>query len=50
MFSIRSPLSGDVTQDIAPSIGGQLGLLNINTSMPPAPATRAWSSASSPEQ
>jgi hypothetical protein len=30
MFGIRSPLSGDVTQDIAPSIGGQLGLLNIN--------------------
>lgn len=30
MFGIRAPLSGDVTQDIAPSIGGQLGLLNIN--------------------
>jgi hypothetical protein len=30
MFGIRTPLSGDVTQDIAPSIGGQLGLLNIN--------------------
>jgi hypothetical protein len=30
MFGLRAPLSGDVTQDIAPSIGGQLGLLNIN--------------------
>ncbi|MBV9139520.1 MAG: hypothetical protein JO115_01105 [Pseudonocardiales bacterium] len=30
MFGIRTPLSGDVTQDIAPSIGGQLGLININ--------------------
>ncbi len=30
MFGIQAPLSGDVTQDIAPSIGGQLGLLNIN--------------------
>jgi hypothetical protein len=31
LFGIRAPLSGDVTQDIASSIGGQLGLLNINT-------------------
>jgi hypothetical protein len=30
MFGIRAPLSGDVTQDITSSIGGQLGLLNIN--------------------
>jgi hypothetical protein len=30
MFGIHAPLSGDVTQDIAPWIGGQLGLLNIN--------------------
>jgi hypothetical protein len=30
MFGLRAPLSGDVTQDVAPSIGGQLGLLNIN--------------------
>ena len=30
MFGIQAPLSGDVTQDIAPSIGGQLGLLNIS--------------------
>ncbi|PZS18378.1 MAG: hypothetical protein DLM60_11980 [Pseudonocardiales bacterium] len=30
MFGIRAPLSGDVTENIAPSIGGQLGLLNIN--------------------
>ena len=30
LFGLRAPLSGDVTQDIAPSIGGQLGLLNIN--------------------
>lgn len=30
MFGIRAPLSGDVTQDIASSIGGQLGLININ--------------------
>jgi hypothetical protein len=30
MFGLRAPLSGDVTQDITPSIGGQLGLLNIN--------------------
>jgi hypothetical protein len=30
MFGLRAPLSGDVTQDIATSIGGQLGLLNIN--------------------
>ncbi|HET9257236.1 MAG TPA: hypothetical protein VFO16_18835 [Pseudonocardiaceae bacterium] len=27
---LRAPLSGDVTQDIVPSIGGQLGLFNIN--------------------
>jgi hypothetical protein len=31
MFGLRAPLSGNVAQDIAPSIGGQLGLLNINT-------------------
>ena len=31
MFGIRAPLSGDVSENIAPSIGGQLGLLNINT-------------------
>lgn len=30
MFGLRAPLSGDVTQDITSSIGGQLGLLNIN--------------------
>ncbi len=30
MFGIRAPLSGDVSQDITSSIGGQLGLLNIN--------------------
>lgn len=30
MFGLRAPLSGDVTQDIATSFGGQLGLLNIN--------------------
>ncbi|HEX4103823.1 MAG: hypothetical protein WAN20_17970 [Pseudonocardiaceae bacterium] len=30
MFGIRAPLSGDVSENIAPSIGGQLGLLNIN--------------------
>lgn len=30
MFGIRAPLSGDVTQGIASSVGGQLGLLNIN--------------------
>jgi hypothetical protein len=38
MFGIRSPLSGDVTQDIAPSIGGQLGLLNINATRSGDPA------------
>lgn len=31
LFGIRAPLSGDVTQDIESSIGGQLGLININT-------------------
>jgi hypothetical protein len=30
LFGIRAPLSGDVTQDVAPSFGGQLGLLNID--------------------
>jgi uncharacterized membrane protein YccC len=38
MFGIRAPLSGDVTQDIAPSIGGQLGLLNINATRSGDPA------------
>jgi hypothetical protein len=38
MFGIRTPLSGDVTQDIAPSIGGQLGLLNINATRSGDPA------------
>ena len=37
MFGIRSPLSGNVTQDIAPSIDGQLGLLNINATRSGAP-------------
>ncbi|MGH3918289.1 MAG: hypothetical protein ACRDRY_23320 [Pseudonocardiaceae bacterium] len=38
MFGIRAPLSGDVTQDIAASIGGQLGLLNINATRSGDPA------------
>jgi hypothetical protein len=38
MFGLRAPLSGDVTQDIAPSIGGQLGLLNINATRSGDPA------------
>lgn len=30
LFGLRAPLSGNVTQDITPSIGGQLGFVNIN--------------------
>jgi hypothetical protein len=30
LFGLRAPLSGDVTQDIAPSLSSQLGFININ--------------------
>jgi hypothetical protein len=38
MFGIRAPLSGDVSQDIAPSISGQLGLFNIDATRSGDPA------------
>jgi hypothetical protein len=38
MLGLRAPLSGDVTQDITSSIGGQLGLLNINATRAGDPA------------
>ena len=38
MFGVRAPLSGDVTENITPSIGGQLGLFNINATRPGDPA------------
>lgn len=38
MFGVRAPLSGDVTENITPSIGGQLGLFNINATRSGDPA------------
>lgn len=38
MWGLRGPLSGDVTQDISPAIGGQLGLVNINATRSGDPA------------
>ncbi|HZS22498.1 MAG TPA: hypothetical protein VFA63_16140 [Pseudonocardiaceae bacterium] len=38
MWGLRAPLSGDVTQDISPAIGGQLGLVNINATRSGDPA------------